>query len=89
MVNLQEKILAHVSKVLSAEDLLLWGRVLSKTPEEFLGDIFSFIDSSVESVFFLNDNLKKKAEAIEKEDEVLLNEAFEDQKNYLQKLSQI
>lgn len=89
MSNLQEKILTHVSKVLSAEDLVLWERVLSKTPEEFLGDIFSFVDSSTESVIFLNENLKKKAAAIKDGDESLLNEAFADQKNFLQKLTNI
>lgn len=88
MSTLRDKILLKVYKAsFPAGDVSLWKRVLAKIPDELLEDIAHFIELSPESINYLNDNLKKKAEALEKGDLKLLDEIFEDQKKFLQKLA--
>jgi len=88
MSALRDKILSKVYQAsFSAADVSLWERVLAKTPDELLEDIAHFVELSPESMSYLNENLKKKAEALEKGDTKLLDEIFEDQKKFLQKLA--
>lgn len=88
MDNLKDKILSSVHQAsFSADDVSLWERVLAKIPDELLADLAHFIEMSPSSINYLNDNFKKKAEALEKGDEKLLDEVFADQKKFLQSLA--
>lgn len=88
MSALRDKILSCVYQAsFPAADVSLWERVLAKTPDELMEDIAYFVELSPESMNYLNDNLKKKAEALEKGDTKLLDDIFEDQKKFLQNLA--
>jgi hypothetical protein len=88
MDNPRDKILSSVHQAsFSAEDVSLWERVLAKTPDELLLDLAHFIEMSPNSINYLNENLKKKAEALEKGDEKLLDEVLTDQKKFLRSLA--
>lgn len=88
MSTLRETILSRAHQAsFSLEDISLWERVLAQVPDELLQDIFNFIEMSPESMGYLNNNLKKKFEALEKGDAELIDEIFEDQKKFLQTLA--
>lgn len=88
MDNPRDKILSSIRQAsFSAEDVSLWERVLAKIPDELLPDLAHFIEMSPDSINYMNENLKKKAEALEKGDEKILDEIFTDQKRFLQSLA--
>jgi len=88
MSTIRDNILLRVYKAsFSAEDVSLWERILEKMPDELLEDAARFIEISPESMSYLNENLKKKTEALEKGDIKLLDEALTDQKKFLKSLA--
>lgn len=88
MNNLRDKILSNVRQAsFLAEDISLWERVLAKIPNELLEDLMNFIEMSPNSINYLNENLKKKASALEKQDKELLDEVLSGQKKFLQSLA--
>ena len=88
MNTVREAILARIYQAsFPAEDVARWEQILVNVPDELLQDIADFLESAPDSIAFLNDNLKKKAEALEKGDEKLLDDVMADQRQYLQSLA--
>lgn len=88
MDDYKKKILSHVYQAsLPAEDVSLWEKVITNVPDELVSDLLHFIETTPDSINFLNKNLKKKSEFIKGGDEKLLEEIFTEQKDFLKSLA--
>lgn len=87
MNEIQEKIINRLQQAsLSADDLALWENIIVYLPMELQSNFADFLDASPESIEYMNSNLRKKIQAIQNNDEALLEEILTDQKNFFQSL---